>query len=160
MKNKYFLFILVALLSITDAVCTILNANPGYWKNYNDYGNELNPLGAWALHQGPIIYFLFVAVWVLVIFVLLKYLPRKIGAWVGAAFWFGHMIGGLGTQGSYTAYDRLHIGSTDNMTILVVFMMLVTTVSTILFVYGFLKFQGYDLIQNKNIVKKTSKRKS
>lgn len=159
MKNKYFLFILVAVLATIDAVCTLVNAKPEYWSNYSDYGVEYNPLGAWALHQGPIIYLLFVALWIFVIFLLLKYLPHKIGVWIGAAFWLGHSIGGLGTQGTYVVYSQFHIGTEDDLTPLILTMMLITVVSTSLFVYGFLKFLGYDIVAHKVVTKKSSKSK-
>lgn len=159
MKNKYTLFILIAVLSFTDAICTLLNANPGYWANYNDYGVEYNPLGAWALHNGPFVYVLFVMVWVFVIFLLLKYLPRKIGALVGVIFWFGHSIAGLGTQGTYVVYSRLHIGNENDATSLTIAMMLLTAVNAILFTYALIKFLGYDLVLNKALAKTKSKKR-
>ena len=146
MKQKLPFLLLIYGLVIADTIFTLSYANPGYWTNYNDYGTELNPIAAWALHHGPLVYLAHVALWMAMIGFLVLKLPRKLGFVIGVIFWLAHLTA---VSGMLSWWIYIHYFSDWNFTIVVDIMNIYSITLTILLVLTWVKYWGLKLTREK-----------
>ncbi len=93
MIKKLWLCLPFAVLSIIDFGLTLAGQPVPYWQGYHNRINEIFPLFAWALRNGPLIFLYTVLLWIFVFSVLILVLPNVFSQILSLALVIGHTFG-------------------------------------------------------------------
>jgi hypothetical protein len=95
MRKKLWLCMPFAVLAAIDFGLTLNGQSPAYWQGERSTVNEIFPLLAWGLRNGPLTFLFICLLWVLVFSALIVVLPDIASQALSLALVIGHTWGAM-----------------------------------------------------------------